>query len=69
MTSARKGEMNSQIKDEDKLSVAYKIYFSTFILFNASLLSVYALFKDHSIRKTVKMPIIFGCFGLLAYKL
>jgi hypothetical protein len=65
----RKADLNSITNSEDKLKVSSRIFISTFLLFNSSLLALYLSFKDKHSMRSIKVPIIFGCFALLAYKL
>jgi hypothetical protein len=61
--------MSSKIKDEDKLGVSSRIFISTFLLFNASLIALYLSVKDRQSMRSLKIPAILGCFTFLAYKL
>jgi hypothetical protein len=69
LTPARKAELNERTREEDRFQVSRTIYFSTFVLFNLSLASLYFIFKNESVRKTIKVPIFFVTFSLVSYKL
>ncbi len=46
------------------------VFTSMFILFNASLLSLYVTFKGKDkVMRVVKAPLVLACFATLAYKL
>jgi hypothetical protein len=65
----RKADMNSTVKKEDKIHIKTNIFISAFILFNASLATLYLSLKGKEVMKSIAVPAAFGLFGLLAYKL
>jgi hypothetical protein len=65
----RKAEMNSKIKGEDKLRIKSNIFISTFVLFNASIATLYASLRSKQAMRSIKIPVALACFALLAYKL
>lgn len=58
----RKGDMSGKIKKEDKLQIKSNIFISTFLLFNASLVTLYVSFKSKQAMRSVTIPLAFGFF-------
>lgn len=65
----RRADSNSSTLAEDKLKVSSKVFLSMFLLFNSSLLALYVVGKDKQAMRAKKVPVVFGCLALLAYKL
>ena len=65
----RRADFNSSTLAEDKLKVSSKVFLSMFLLFNSSLLALYVVGKDKQAMRAKKVPLVFGCLGLLVYKL
>ena len=69
LMTIRKGDMSSKIKKEDKLQIKSNIFISTFLLFNASLATLYVSLKSKQAMRSVKIPLALGFFTIFAYKL
>lgn len=65
----RKADLSTRIKSEDKLGIKSKIFVSTFLIFNASLATLYVSFRSKQAMRSLAIPTAFSCFALLAYKL
>lgn len=65
----RRADSNSSTHADDKLKVSSKVYLSMFLLFNSSLIALYVVGKDRQAMRAKKVPLVFGCLALLAYKL
>lgn len=65
----RKGDMSSKIKKEDRLQIKSNIFISNFLLFNASLVTLYVSSKSKQAMRSVTIPLAFVLFTVFAYKL
>lgn len=65
----RKLDLSSKVKKEDRVGIKPPVFFSSFLLFNASLGTLYFSFQAIKAQKYSQIPLVFCCFVVLAYKL
>jgi hypothetical protein len=65
----RRADMSSAIGKQDKIQIKPHIFLSTFILFNASIATLYLALRGKEGMRSIGVPVGLGVFGLLAYKI
>jgi hypothetical protein len=69
LVPARKAELNERTREEDRLGVGPSIYLSTLLLCNVSIVGLYFIFKNESLRRSIKIPVFCLVFSVASYKL